>query len=79
MSRIIDIINNDLEYNSKQIKNPSRYTKGKIECWDYIIDQNMNFLEGCVVKYITRYKEKNGIEDLEKAKIFIDKIIDTMR
>jgi hypothetical protein len=35
----------------------------------------MNFLEGSVLKYLWRYKEKNGIHDLEKAKVYIDKLI----
>jgi hypothetical protein len=61
---------------SEQIKKPERYNKrGKLECWDVILDQEMNFLEGSVLKYLWRYKEKNGIHDLEKAKVYIDKLI----
>lgn len=61
---------------SEEIKNPKRYNKrGKLECWDVILDQEMDFLEGSVLKYLWRYKEKNGIHDLEKAKVYIDKII----
>lgn len=60
----------------EDIKKPDRYNKrGKLECWDVILDQEMDFLEGSVLKYLWRYKEKNGIHDLEKAKIYIDKII----
>lgn len=60
----------------EEVNKPKRYNKrGKLECWDVIIDQEMNFLEGSVLKYIWRYKEKNGIHDLEKAKVYIDKII----
>jgi hypothetical protein len=36
----------------------------------------MSFLEGNVVKYLARYKEKSGIEDLRKARWYIDKLID---
>lgn len=64
----------------EEIKKPARYNKkGKLECWDVIIDQEMNFLEGSVLKYLWRYKEKNGIHDLEKAKIYIDKIIEGLK
>jgi hypothetical protein len=35
----------------------------------------MNFLEGNVVKYVTRYRMKNGLEDLEKAKWYLDRLI----
>ena len=64
----------------EEIKKPTRYNKkGKLECWDVILDQEMNFLEGSVLKYLWRYKEKNGIHDLEKAKIYIDKIIEGLK
>lgn len=62
--------------NKDVIQNPLRYNKrGFLECWDVILDQEMNFLEGNIVKYIWRYKEKNGIEDLKKAKVYLDKLI----
>lgn len=65
---------------SEDIKKPKRYNKrGKLECWDVILDQEMNFLEGSVLKYLWRYKEKNGIHDLEKAKVYIDKIIEGLK
>jgi hypothetical protein len=64
----------------EDIKKPVRYNKrGKLECWDVILDQQMNFLEGSVIKYLWRYKEKNGIQDLEKAKVYIDKIISELK
>lgn len=60
----------------EQIEKPKRYNKvGKLECWDVIIDQEMNFLEGNILKYVWRYKEKNGLEDLKKARVYLDKLI----
>ena len=56
--------------------NPAHYRTGKISAIDYITDQNMNFLEGNVIKYVSRYKNKNGIEDLQKAKWYLDKLIE---
>ncbi len=65
---------------TEEIKKPARYNKkGKLECWDVILDQEMNFLEGSILKYLWRYKEKNGIHDLEKAKVYIDKIIEGLK
>lgn len=58
--------------------NPSYYRKGKMEVIDFILDQKMTYLEGSVVKYITRWKEKNGIEDLRKAEWFLQKLIKTV-
>lgn len=68
------------ESTMEEIKKPKRYNKkGKLECWDVILDQEMDFLEGSVLKYLWRYKEKNGVHDLEKAKIYIDKIIEGLK
>jgi hypothetical protein len=58
-------------------QNPSHYKQGGIQPWDYIVANNMCYLSGNVVKYVTRYKYKNGLEDLKKARAYIDKMIDT--
>lgn len=61
---------------AEEIKKPVRYNKkGTLECWDVILDQEMNFLEGNILKYVWRYKEKNGVEDLKKARVYLDKLI----
>jgi len=83
-SSIIKVITNEdhlkKDSNLEDIKKPTRYNKkGKLECWDVILDQEMNFLEGSILKYLWRYKEKNGIHDLEKAKVYIDKIIEGLK
>lgn len=54
---------------------PKHYRQGKIEPWDFIVSQKMGFLEGNIVKYVTRYKAKNGLEDLLKAKTYLEKLI----
>ena len=63
------LVKNDL------INKPSHYTQG-IECWDYITSHKMNYLEGNIIKYVTRYKDKNGLQDLEKARAYLDKLIE---
>ena len=55
---------------------PDYYQKGNIEVTDFIIDQSMSFLEGNVVKYICRWKNKGGVDDLRKAITYIEKIIE---
>jgi len=57
---------------------PPHYTRG-IETTDYIISNNMSFCEGNIVKYITRYKLKGGLEDLKKAKWYLEKLIKTVK
>jgi hypothetical protein len=60
---------------SERVKHPKHYNKG-IEMWDYAYTHNLDFFEGNIVKYVTRWKEKNGVEDLHKAKQYLDKLID---
>ena len=43
--------------------------------WDYAHSHNLNFFDGNIVKYVTRWKHKNGVEDLYKAKQYLDKLI----
>jgi len=66
------------EFYSKEeeISKPKRYNKvGALECWDVITDQKMDFLEGNVMKYLWRHKDKNGKADLKKAKEYLEKMI----
>lgn len=42
----------------------------------YIHANNLNFIEGSVVKYVTRWRAKNGVEDLRKARHFLDMLIE---
>jgi len=56
------------------INQPSHYTKG-IETYDYINSWNMSFTQGNIIKYVTRYQHKNGVEDLKKARWYLDKLI----
>ena len=43
--------------------------------WDYSYSQGLDFFEGNVIKYVTRWRHKNGIEDLYKAKQYLDRLI----
>ena len=48
-----------------------------IEPWDFITANKLPFLEGCIIKYVARWKVKGGMEDLRKARHFLDKLIET--
>lgn len=52
------------------------YIEKAIQPWDYIVANNLGYLEGCIVKYVTRYKDKGGIEDLVKAVHYLEKLIE---
>ena len=55
----------------------SHYKQFKYETWDVIIDWDLGYLDGNAVKYLSRWRHKNGIEDLKKARHYIDKLIET--
>lgn len=61
--------------NIKQVGG-THYSKQVIQPWDFIHANNIGYLEGNVIKYIARHKHKNGIEDLYKAKHYLEKIIE---
>ncbi len=56
--------------------NPQHYRQGEIEVIDFILDQKMDYLTASVQKYIARWRFKEGIEDLRKARWFLDKLIE---
>ena len=56
---------------------PSYYQKGSVEVTDYITSNEMSFIEGNIIKYVTRYKDKSGIQDLRKARWYLDKLIES--
>lgn len=62
--------------NKETINHPNHYNKGKIEVIDFIEDQKLGFKAGNVVKYVSRYRYKNGLEDLKKAKWYLDRLIE---
>ena len=56
--------------------NPSHYKQGDIEVIDFIMDQKMDYLTANIQKYIARWRFKDGVCDLKKAKWFLDKLIE---
>ena len=53
----------------------SHYDKG-IQPVTYIEANGLDFFQGNVVKYVTRFRDKNGVEDLQKAKYYLELLID---
>lgn len=64
--------NNPLSYQS----GGDHYCSLPIQPIEYIYKNKIPFIEGCVVKYVTRWRSKGGISDLEKAKHCIDLLIE---
>ena len=53
-------------------KTPDHYSKCSIEPIDYIMKNGLGFCEGNIVKYITRWREKGGVEDLKKVIHYVE-------
>lgn len=67
----------------KPVKDPAldfqiggdHYKGKRIQPVEYIHANNLNYIEGCIVKYITRWRDKNKFEDLNKIKHYVDLLI----
>ena len=63
------------------VNHPAHYTKGKIECIDAIESATdgltgfKGYCVGNIFKYLWRWNKKNGLEDLKKARWYLDKLI----
>lgn len=51
------------------------YKNMAIQPVEYIMKNNLNYCQANVVKYISRYRDKGGIEDLNKVKHYVDLLI----
>ena len=63
------------------VNNPPHYNKAGIECIDAIAaatgDGFQYYLQGNIIKYLWRYRYKNGNEDLRKARFYLNRLIET--
>lgn len=68
--------------NYDKVLKPEHYTLNKIETLDYIDDnlgENIEYYYiGNVIKYVSRYRHKGGVQDLQKAKFYLDRLIKKM-
>ena len=54
----------------------NHYKEFKIQPVEFIHANNIGYMEGNIIKYVTRWKLKNGVSDLEKARHYIDILIE---
>lgn len=62
---------------------PSHYQQGEVECIDAIRsalskEEFEGYCQGNILKYVWRYKNKGGAEDLEKAKVYMDWLLSSV-
>jgi hypothetical protein len=64
----ITLVNTNFPFliDTDNVNHPKHYTKG-MEVIEFIKNSNIDFVRGNIIKYISRYRYKNGIEDLKKA------------
>ena len=71
----------DKEHNADMVNHPSHYTQGGIECIDALKAATVSktgieaVCTANAIKYLWRYEEKNGIEDVKKARWYINRLI----
>lgn len=63
-----------------KVNHPAHYTQGAVECIDALEasmtpEEFRGYLKGCQMKYVWRYQMKGGVEDLRKARWYLDKLI----
>ena len=61
--------------NDKQVAG-SHYSDKSIQPWDYIHANNLCYFTGNCVKYVSRWRDKGGIDDLKKAIHYLEKLIE---
>lgn len=71
--------------NNDMVNHPNHYTNGKIECIE-ALESATSGLVGIeavctanAIKYLWRWKHKNGIQDLQKAIFYIDRLIEKVK
>lgn len=55
----------------------THYKNKPIQPWDYVLANDLGYLEGNIIKYTTRWKDKGGLQDLKKAQHYLQKLIET--
>ena len=72
--------NDEVEPTNNAVQHPSHYTQGGIECIEAIrasmtADGFCDYCKGNIIKYIWRWRDKGGAEDLRKASVYLDWLI----
>ena len=61
--------------NDKQVGG-THYQEKNIQPWDFVVANDIGFLAGNAIKYISRYKTQGGVKDLQKAIHYLEKLIE---
>ena len=61
--------------NPDNIKDPKHYSRWKIEPVQFMMENEIPYVEGNIIKYIMRWRYKGGLEDLHKAQEYLNILI----
>lgn len=61
--------------NDRQVAG-EHYKRQAIQPWDFIVSNEIPFLEGNAIKYIVRWREKGGLDDIRKAMHYLEKLVE---
>lgn len=83
---LLEAVDNFINYgHSNKINSPTanetqiggdHYKAKSIQPWDFIAANQLGYFEGNIVKYVSRWRDKGGINDLKKARHYLDKLIE---
>lgn len=59
--------------NDKQVGGRHYKRTGAVEHWDLVAQWDLDYFQGQITKYVMRWREKGGLQDLEKAAHFLEK------
>ena len=62
--------------NDRQIGGTHYRTACAVQHWDWVMSNGLEYAEGCASKYLTRWRQKDGLQDLRKAEHFISKMFE---
>lgn len=62
--------------NDKQVDGNHYKKYGNLQPWDVIVAWNLGYLDGTALKYIARWRDKGGINDIKKAIHFLEKFVE---
>ncbi|CAB4141674.1 SaV-like [uncultured Caudovirales phage] len=61
---------------ANQTQVAGQHYKTEIQPWDFIAANKLDYFEGNIIKYVSRWRVKGGVEDLRKARHYLDKLIE---
>jgi len=59
----------------EEVRNQNHYARFRIQPIEFIANNQLNFMQGNIIKYVCRFDAKDGIKDLYKAKHYLEMMI----